>query len=288
MLKLNPPKFLEILEEVCNELPRGPYEYRHNPSSATMKTTSGRVVGACMRQLYYKSMGEPESEKKEFTNRLQAGFGNAIHDWITIRLAKSKKISIIPESAGKVFVDGLSREVSFRLDGLVTHKGEIGCLEIKTVQGYGLQRMIKEGGPKESDLLQVLCYFATNENIKWTSLVYVARDSGYRAEYHVWKDDAGRYMYRSMLPEGPIKMIDDLSFDAIKARWAELEANIVAGTIPARDYKVVFNKEGIIVDKRVKLGVEYKSHFRCMYCPYTTTCWSGDNAKRDAVQIPQT
>lgn len=285
-MKLNPPKFLEILEEVCNEAPRGAYEYRHNPSSATMKTPGGRVVGACMRQLYYKATGEPESEKKEFTNRLQAGFGNAIHDWITIRLSKSKKITIIPEATGKVFVDGLSREVSFRLDGLVTHKGEAGCLEIKTVQGYGLQRMIKEGGPKESDLLQVLCYFATNENIQWASLVYVARDSGYRAEYHVWRDDAGRFMYRSTLPEGPIKFIEDLSFTAIKERWAELEVKINAGEVPARDYKVVFNKEGAIVDKRVKHGVEYKTSFRCSYCAYQTTCWSAPGAKEDATQIP--
>lgn len=286
--KPNPPKFLDLLEEVYEKEDKDrklgePEGYRHNPSSASMVTDDGRVVGACLRALYYRATKEPVSDKKTFTQKLQGDFGNGIHDKITEKLSKSDKIKISPEAKGKIVVDPLSQEVSFRLDGLVTHAGEVGCLELKTMQSFGLQRMVREGGPKESHILQVLCYFGTNPEIRWASLVYLGRDNAFRAEYHIYKDpESERFVIRGITPAKREEDISHLGFDKIVARWKELEGHVVRKELPKRDYKAVLSKDGQVVDKRQKNSVEYKTDTNCLYCPYKTTCWSGPDAQKDS------
>lgn len=284
------PNILKILGEVIDDedQSRAPRtEYHHNPSSATMKLEDGRVVGACLRQLWYKAKNQPESDSKELTVKLQGLFGQAIHDAVLAKLQKSKKLSVIPEAAGKVLVDPLTSEVSFRLDGLVTYRGELGVLEIKTKQGFGLQRQIKDRGCNEDDLLQVLSYFGTNDALRWGSLVYLARDSAYRAEYHITKEEDGFYV-RGILPESSKTKLDHLSFDKIRDRWKELEGFIEKDEMPKRDYKVVFTEDGRITESRIKMGYKYKSDYRCLYCSYQSQCWLNETgADEDKVHIPK-
>jgi hypothetical protein len=290
MLPHKVPNFLELLEEVLTDELKDKkekykdYEYKHNPSSSTMVKDDGTVVGACMRQLWYRATKVPESNPNDLTGLLQMGFGDGIHNWLLAKLQKSKRITLLKEAGGRVTIDPLTREVSFRLDGLVTHKGELGGFELKTTQGFGLSYMLKEGGPKEDHLLQVLDYFATNEAIRWFGLVYVARDSGYRAEFHITKEDDGFYI-KGIKPDMPKRKITDLSFDKVKARWKILEGHIERKEEPPRDFKVVFNDEGKIVDSRVKKGYKYKSHFKCTYCSHKDYCWSQPGAQEDSVQV---
>lgn len=290
MLPPKPPNFLNLLEEVLTDelaekkIKYKDYEYKHNPSSSTMKRDDGTVVGACMRQLWYRAMKTPETNPSDFTNLLQMGFGDGIHYWFLNKLQKSKRITLMKEAGGKVTIDPLTREVSFRLDGLVTHKGDIGGFELKTIQTFGLTYMLKEGGPKEDHLLQVLDYFGTNDAIKWFGLVYVARDSAYRAEFHILKEEDGFYI-EGIHPRVAKRKIDELSFDKVKARWKELEGYIERKEEPPRDFKVVYNDEGKIVEQRIKKGYKYKSDFKCTYCSHLTHCWSQPGAKEDSVQI---
>lgn len=292
--KPNPPKFLDLIQDVFTkegkeQTLKGSIDtsYRHNPSSATMITDDGRVVGACLRSLYYKATKEPQSEIKAFTNTLQAGFGTAIGDYLEKVLLKSDKIKMIAEHPGKVIVDPLTKEISYRLDGLVTSNGEQGCLELKTMQSFGLNSMVKSGGPKEAHILQVLCYFGTNENIRWASLVYFSRDSAYRAEYHIYKDpETNKFKIHGITPEKQEKDILELSFEKVVTRWRELEVFVETKTLPKRDYKVVLTKEGLVTDKRTKNGVDYKTDFHCTYCSWLGTCWSGVGAKEDSYRIP--
>jgi hypothetical protein len=289
--KAQPPSFLEILDEVYTQEDKKHSEnakegYRHNPSSATMVTEDGQVIGACLRSLYYKATKEVVSDAKELTTKLQGDFGNGIHDRIAAKLQKSDRIKIVPESPGKVFVDYLTKEVSFRLDGLVTHKGEQGCLEIKTMQSYGLNKMVKEGGPKEAHILQVLCYFGTNPDLRWASLVYFGRDNAFRAEYHIYKDpETERFMIRGITPNQREKEITHLSFDKIVARWKELEEAVEKKELPRRDFKAVLTKEGTVTDKRTKNGVDYKTSYQCSYCSWQTKCWAEPGAEEDAVKL---
>lgn len=288
MIKVNPPNFLELLEEVLHEEKISRVkkdDYRHNPSSATMRMDDGKVVGACLRQLFYKAKNQPESDPKVLTVELQGLFGQGIHDVILSRLQKSKRIMIVPEAAGRTIVDPLTKEVSFRVDGLVTHKGELGVLEIKTMHSFALQKMVKENGPRASDLLQCLSYFGTNPAVLWTSLVYVGRDSAYRAEYHILNLDDGFYI-EGIIPEERRKKLGEFSFDRIVARWKELEGYVERNELPPRDYKVVLSDDGRIKDERVKNGVKYQSAKACLYCSYLSHCWLNEiNAKEDSVKI---
>lgn len=289
--KPTPPNFINLLEEVYEEEDRKrsenvETEYRHNPSSASMVAEDGVVYGACLRALYYKALKEPISDVKPLTTKLQGDFGNGIHDVLTKKLLLSKRIKIIPESPGKVIVDPLTKEVSFRLDGLVTHKGEQGCLELKTMQSFGLQSMVRSGGPKEAHLLQVLCYFGTNPDLRWASLVYFGRDNAFRAEYHIYKDPiTNKFMIKGVTPNQREKEINKLSFEKIVERWKELEEHVEKKILPRRDFKAVLSKEGEVVDKRTKNSVDYKTAYQCTYCSWKTKCWSGPGAQEDSVQL---
>ena len=288
-MRPNPPNILSILEEV---LIKEDEEYkeshshsiRHNPSSAMVTGESGKRIGACMRQLWYKAKQIPNSEPRKFSSRLTALFGDSIHTGVIARLQKSKKISLIGEAPGRVSIDGLTKEISFRLDGLVTYRGELGGLELKTGMGYGIQKMVREQGPKPKDILQCLSYFGTNEALMWFSLVYMARDSGFVAEYHIWKED-GQFFIKGLVPHMAQTEITELTFPGIVAEWKKLEEHIEKDAIPKRDYKVVFADDGRIVDSRVKKGLKYISDKACMWCSYQTTCWKSEGWEEDSIKI---
>jgi hypothetical protein len=287
----NPPHFLRILKDVYEakngDRTNSNTAWRHNPSSASIRRASGRIVGSCLRRLFYKTKGIEPTQKRDLTNDLQADFGNAIHKVIQDRLAESKEIKITPELAGRIEVDGLTQELSYRMDGLVNYHGEEGILEIKSVQSFFLTRMIKEtGGPKEADVLQVLSYFGANPDLKWAALLYFGRDTAFRTEHHLIKEADGSFTLKNITPLGQTKKLDpELNYENIKARWKELEEAVEKDEVPKRDYKVVLGKEGQIVPKRTKNHVDYKSDSACIYCPYAQLCWTGPDAVNDAYKI---
>ncbi len=286
-----PPKFLNLLEEVYEQEDKKYAEnakegFRHNPSSASFVKASGEVVGACLRSLYYKATKEAVTETKSLTVKLQGDFGNGIHDKITEKLKKSDKIKIIPESPGKTVVDELTNEVSYRLDGLVTHKGEEGYLELKTMQSFALQRMVKMGQPRDKDVLQVLSCLGAKPDLRWAALVYFGRDNAYRAEYHIYKDpETNTYVIRGITPEKHEQDIEELSYEGIVSRWKELEVAVSQQKLPKRDFKAVLREDGTVVDKRVRNYVEYRTASACLYCSWKTKCWTSEGAVEDSVKI---
>lgn len=284
-----PPNFFKIIEDVLEkeEKDRKPStELRHNPSSASFVKSDGTVTGACLRQVYYRAIKQPESDKKKFSSKLQAGFGNAIHTWLLDKIKKSDKLKIQPEASGTYHHDELENIISYRLDGLVTHNGDVGGLEIKTQMSYGLSRMLKEGGPKDSDLLQVLSYFGVNDLIRWFSLCYVARDTAFNAEFHLWKDpETDVVMIEGVYPRQNPRPVKELTFNGSVSRWKELESAVKLNQLPPRDYKAVLTKEGVVTDKRVKNGVEYNTDWQCGYCAYKTHCWSLPDALENSKKV---
>ena len=283
--------FLELLSEVFDEEKKErqghnkDYEYRHNPSSASFKCADGKVVGSCLRQLYYKATKVAESNPSDFTSKLQMGFGDAIHSFLLGKLSKSKKIQLTSEASGKCHVDPLQREVSYRLDGLVGYDGSLGCLEIKSKQSYAVQRMMKEGGVSADTLCQVISYHGTNPLLSWTHLVSIGRDNALRVEQRIEKRGEG-FVCIPILPTGKEASVPELCFGGIVARWKELEDYVAWQKPPRRDYKAVLKDDGSVTDKRTKKGVDYKSDWRCLYCNYKDCCWTQPDAKQEAVQIP--
>lgn len=289
-LPVHAPNFLRILEEVLDQEDKDykkshEYSYRHNPSSA-MANSSGKRVGACMRAVWYKAKQTDESNPRPLTAKLAAGFGNAIHSWFAAKLQKSKKLAVVPEAPGRVTVDDLSKEISFRLDGLITHRGELGGLELKTVTYYKMKSMMEkqEYGVFGKDLLQIITYFATNEALNWFGLVYLCRDTGQSSEFHIWKQDEKMYI-KCITGDNSAKEITGLSFPEIHKQWKALEKHIDEDTIPKRDFRVVFKDDGSITDQRMKAGYKYTSDKECLYCSWRTLCWTSDGAKEDSIKI---
>lgn len=288
-MKLNIPNVLKCLEESLDaeNKAREKHEYRHNPSSASVKTDDGKIIGACLRQLYYKATELPVSNPKDFTSELQAGFGQAIHDWFFAKLKNHKSLSLDSEIPYKAHVDPLTHEVSWRVDGLITHKGEKGGLELKTKQGYGLQKMIKEGGADKKDIAQVLTYFNLDKELLWYVLVYLARDSGYRAEYHIWRDLENKHLFKikPITPEGNTRDITEITWQKIQDRWNDLEYHLSNKSIPARDFKVVLKDDGSVVPYRTKGGDKIKSDWQCLYCNWSDHCWKQPGAYEDSYNL---
>lgn len=285
------PKFFELIEEIyekedAKHAEKAPEGYRHNPSSATMLTDGGKVVGSCLRALYYKAVKHPHSDKKPLTTKLQGDFGNGIHDRFYTLLKKSEKIKLTSELPGKVTVDPLTQEVSYRLDGVVDHKGESGYLEIKTMQSYGLQKMVRAGIPRDKDILQVLVGLGVNPELRWGALMYVGRDNAYRAEYHIFRDPThNEYMIEGIVPEFRPKLLRDLSFKKVVERWKELEGHVERAEVPKRDFKAVLREDGTVTDKRTRNHVDYETDSACKWCPWKTYCWSLPDAKEECVQL---
>ncbi len=285
------PNFLNLLEEVYEQEDKRYAEnakegFRHNPSSASFVKASGEVVGACLRALYYKATKEAPTEAKPLTTKLQGDFGNGIHDKLTDKLKKSDKIKIIAESAGRTVEEGLDNEVSYRLDAEVTHKGELGYLEIKTMQSFALQRMVKSGTPRDKDVLQVLSCLGAKPELRWAVLLYVGRDNAYRAEYHIYKDpETNTYVYRGITPAKHEQDIEEMTYEGIVSRWKELEVAVAQQKLPKRDFKAVLREDGTVTDKRVRNYVEYQTASACKWCSWQTKCWTSEGAVEDSVQI---
>lgn len=284
---LKPPSIFKEIESILSEEKSAKdeyyktHEYRHNPSSASIRLPDGRVIGACLRQLYYKAIKQPVSNPSTLTNFLQNGFGDSIHEFFLGKLAKSKAIKITTEVKGKVLVDPLTREISYRVDADVEYDGIKGGFELKTMQSFAVQKLLKEGGYREDHLPQVISYFELKKDLSFYSIGYVARDSALRTEVQIIRDGKD-YWVRPILPEKPPVKLNGINFTEIVKRWAELEVYITANKVPPRDFKAVLTSEGKVTEKRVKAGVEYKTDFKCNYCDYCDYCWSQEGAKKDA------
>ena len=283
------PNFIELLEEIYEKEDAKYVEkegYRHNPSNASLLKEDGKAVGACIRALYYKATKEPVTDKKALTVKLQGDFGNGIHDQLYKVLKKSDKIKLTSELPGKVLVDSLTQEVSYRLDGVVDHKGESGYLELKTMQSFALRNMVMKGGPRDRDVLQVLVGLGVNPELRWGSLVYLGRDNAYRAQYNIYKDpDLGVYMIQGIVPPARPKPIKELTFKKVVERWKELEGHVERKELPKRDYKAVLKKDGTLTDKREKNLVSYETDKACLYCSWKSRCWTLPDAMEECVQI---
>lgn len=286
------PVFLNVMADVLREEKEAKEKkykdvpFRHYPSSSTMVKDDGTKVGACMRNLYWRATKEvPSDAPKGIAGEFQRGFGDAIHYWFLGKLKRAKGMVIAPETGGKILVEPLKSEISFRMDGLVLIKDQVGGIELKTTQARGLEYMVKEGGPKDHQVLQVLDYFLTNPTLTFFNIIYVARDTGYSAEYRITKEPDDFYIQQVAPYAGPKRVIEHLDSKKVLVRRKELEGHLERKTLPPRDYSVFLNKEGAIQDVKQKDGVKYKSDFWCVYCEFKSKCWTMPDAAQAAKKV---
>jgi len=284
------PIVTELVDEVIREQAeqrrksRGSYEHHHNPSSASsMDAMNGnKIDGACLRQQYYKATNVPPSEPVKPKGQLNMDFGNAIHDKYAHYIKKIPGYFAMDEVPMKASVEFLKKKISLRVDGLLVpmDTGIVeGGIEIKTCKSDAISSQhwgLKKKGPKLDHLLQVITYFGTNPHLKWFSLIYLARDTSDRIEFHIVKNGDAYWWRFAGEPKNKSRKIEGTSFDHIRGRWVVLEGHLEKGFPPPRDYNVFLNKDGKVQKTKTVGGETKKSHFRCLYCDYLTYCWEKD------------
>jgi hypothetical protein len=136
-------------------------------------------------------------------------------------------------------------------------------MEWKSTWGMGVND-IKNNGPKEDALLQVLLYLEQPiYPVQEYLLGYVARDSCYIYSFRVYKKD-GKILI-DWLNGGTATTVCLWSFDDIKRALVTVEESMADNELPGRDYQASPNAD--------KTALNTKSHWRCRYCSYRTVCW---------------
>lgn len=220
-------------------------------------------IAACMRQLFYKWVSEPA------TNPITAGgywkmrAGNKLHDLI-YEFFKEMDWEVLTEVGSKKKLPELEHDISYRVDCMYTVPGsdEWTIIEVKSSYGNGIRALQRSGEPKESDIMQILLYMHL-ENISKGVLLYVARDDGYRMEFHLELKDG--ILYVDNKPT-------EYTFQKILDKLVQLEEHLKEVNLPDRDYKVAI-KNGEIKKKFTKNKVDYKSDWNCSYCQWCDMCW---------------
>lgn len=282
------PNFVNILDNVFRDEKKRKDEYyktaqfKHNPSSASIK--KDKVYGKCLRQLYYRATKVGESEPFEPGDGYAAFLGDAVHTAIAKKLQKSREISFMPEVGGRVLIDGLTKEISYRVDGIVSCNNEIGGLEVKSTQEEALTSKwfgIKHKGPKVDHLLQIICYFNSFNGLKWFVLFYIARGTGYKVQFNITRV-GDEYKVMSLDGTDFSHLIKGVKFSDISSRWSELETAVKDQKIPSREFKVWLKSDGTIQDTKTIKGELNKSDWQCLWCPFKTKCWTDSGADKDS------
>jgi hypothetical protein len=253
-------------------------------------------ITACPRQIVYRWRGIGESNPIDATGWWRIQLGNSIHELCQTTL---ERIEQDPEMlkeigwpgfhvetevrSGKIPVPTLKYPISYRLDNrFVDDDGVKAIAEYKTAFGMAV-RKIKEEGPKDAALAQVIAYLKLStdigEPITRAYIMYVSRDNADRVLFILDMVEKGFVLSR-LFPNGDLSEMRRFPmtvWDNAVAKLKYIEDCVEAGTLPDRPYLVAI-KNNEIKDKFTKDKKEYKSDWHCMYCSYLEKCW-GERAK---------
>lgn len=235
----------------------------HNPSSASFKYSDGHIIGKDLLTLYYKWTNVPPSNPIGPGSLLRMRLGDGTHMILSQILAKAG-IKAMSEVAGKFQHPNLKRPISYRVDGLHELKGDLEVLEVKSTtdqvllgKGWG----IRDTGPKDEHLLQVICYLNLVPGVKRSRLLYISRDSGEMVEFTVNKNIDDSYNVNDL-------KVPELSFSGIVDRWFKLEQHLESKIEPKPEFKVWLNEENELMPVKQIKGKKYKSDWEATYSPY--------------------
>jgi len=216
-------------------------------------------AASCLRQLFFKWIDEPVSNPIEVGTLWKFKMGDAMHDMMRTFL-KEMNYELVSEIGERTMVTGLQYPISWRLDVLfMDEDGQLAGIDFKTSFGRYIVNL-KDTGPKEHELTQVAIYMKLNPVIARFYLVYLARDSGYRCQYIVERNQ--------------ISLIWEIAFTRLQL----LEGALANGAKPGREYQLAI-KNGEARDKFQKNKIIYKSNWQCNLCQWRDKCWAPELAK---------
>lgn len=262
------------------------------PSQASVLSTSGEVIGRCLRASFYSKTGEVETNPVDDNIVAMGYMGTKIEDGI-IELCKNQGIWEANNIKWQAY--GISGEVDIVIrvlnEELNPPQEEMYIVECKSCSGYyvnkelfgynegtGVNRQYVKGKPKDKHLLQSVLYahVAKEKGFKGTILYYVSRDEAKMTEFLITVDDEGRIFINGDLD--PRFKVQD-----IIQRYAVLQAAIDSRELPERDYQPEYTDDevkALYANKKISKAAHdnhssRKNLYRdseCNYCEFKLKC----------------
>lgn len=287
-----------------------------HPSSSSVEYNGvlGRtVIGACLREQYYRITQEPQTAVGEIDYEISAMLGDKVSELI---------VQLIDTHGFKMGLQRLAVEHSFydprinvsgRCDVIAWDSitGEPVGIEIKSVGEYKASKTMDQPAPEH--IMQAVIYLdyyrtympkGMSIPTKWY-IWYFSRTENYSIkakkhgspltmlwDYHITLDDEGIPTVHTNI--GSIRM-PHLSVSNIQARYHSLAEYLNNKTLPPRDYELSYSEEKLVslhkldlltrkadresIEKWIAKGAVAgklkleMGDFECKLCPWKEECW---------------
>lgn len=269
----------EILLQEEIKRPREPAKYW--PSQASIILPNGEIMGECLRKSFYEINAIPITNPTSIRIKRAMLYGKKIEE-AEIELLKERGI-LLGEQV--LFIKEYKIiTIRGKIDAVVFEDGKNKGVEYKSGGGYYFQSEIwgtttKPGGPKVSNLLQVMLYLDGYKehkelNFDKVALIYIERGMCDTQEFTIQLDSG------FPLVNGEIDY--SLNVQDIYKRYIILDKYMRTNKLPPCDYCNYYSPEEItnmyyknIISKKKynlwkKLG--YGADWQCQYCKYLNKC----------------
>lgn len=299
---LNAPKALSSLDYKAS---KQVYLY---PSSSMCYTTSGKPLGACIKQVWLYQKKYPTSNPDSAYNQMAAESGKIWENWLADQY---KKMGIFLEQSTKLVDNELSTSCELDLLHINPETGEKEVTEVKTYSSsnwYGTKELLGYGTtkpkPKDAHLLQVVKYLMILKRyeIHKVNMVYIDRACGNffnNKQFCVYLQ--GKDIYYETYYQNELLTIKETRFntDSLKEKDEAVLKLIELDYVPEPDYLISYTlsdveekyREGYLTKKKyeaVKKGLvlpEELADFQCTYCKFYKNKQTGQSTCIDTVQI---
>ena len=287
------------------------------PSEASVEVLepngSKRVIGSCVRQLFYKRKSASHSEERNVDWFLSAQVGNNFCSMLRSMVDEfSFSLGLQIVKVEHSFFDK-ELEISGRTDLLVwdTQLQEMVGVEIKSVGEWKADKCIEE--PHEEHVLQCMIYLDHYQRHipkgqlrpnKWY-IWYLARVDSWNLkakkhqspltnlwDFQITLHEKGYPVIHSAV-KGAVPW-PHITLDKVYSRFKDLKKYVESGSEPPRDFDMSYSEEKIaglhkrglltktnskVVESWLKKGAKKGSlklemgDFECRACPWKSECW---------------
>jgi len=271
---------------------------RPTEASIEYETPSGRkaIAGKCMRSVWYRLKGVPETETPQDRMYWVWWSGKA---WESKCMNKMKEEGILVTANPRFLYKhpDVPLLVSGEFDAIAYDK-ELGCnvlIEYKTTGGSYIGRIKLMGNskhrpePKIENLMQVMLYLdRVRETVPYGVIAYLIRDKMERVQFTVALREEGGLTFPIFVQgTGDLSRataLKHINLEGIYARYAKTCEHYLSDILPDRDYTLEYTDDQALLlfqdgdlskkqyDDHVS-GKSRKGDWQCNYCSYLSTCW---------------
>lgn len=258
------------------------------PTEAScVDTTTGKVVGTCLRKAYWGHIKKPSSRIEEAGKTWILDMGNAVEDVVMDKLTAMNILIqrnvhfYLPDENISGEADALIWD--FDLDpktkvSIIKEPRQIVGVEVKSAYSkaffFGIQKE-----PKIEHILQVMLYLYYWTEVPYFNIMYIARDNPRenRVVHQMWLKNRNTPVING-------KEMTSITIQGILKRFQKLDKCIKEGIVPDREFKWNYTAKEIEANylkgevsktkyNNWKKGKATISDWQCQYCKYLDDCY---------------